>query len=374
MGDPGSFSALRAAIIAVMRAAATAPLPDSEFDALAVRAFRYQCAHNPPYARFATARGARDDTVSSWRDVPPVPTMAFKEMPLISSGSGAVEAVFRTSGTTMGSVKRGEHHIPDLSLYHESLVNSFRANLLPDGAELDLLSLIPSPEGAPDSSLSHMIGVVSNSLVGQAHYFVSAEGDLDEAGLLQAAVQAEQRDQPVLVVATAFAVVHWLDGLANAGRRIRLPAGSRMMETGGFKGRSRTIPRHELYAAIEHYLGLPDSRIVNEYGMTELLSQFYEPVLRGEPRLHRPPPWVRTRVVDPVTLERCPPGREGLLCHFDLANLGSVCAVLTEDLGVVPPSAEDQGFRLIGRSAEAEPRGCSIAMDELITAARRPRL
>ncbi len=356
-----------------MRAGATTPLPDSEFDALAARAFTFQCARNPAYAGFAAARGRGPGTVSSWCDVPPVPTRAFAEMPLVSSGPRPTEAVFRTSGTTRGGARRGEHHVPDLSLYHESLVPSFRANLLPDGADLQLLSLIPSPEEATDSSLSHMIGVVAESLVGAARYFVSAEGNLDDAGLLEATLQAEDRGEPVLVVATAFALVHWLDGLAAAGHRIRLPAESRMMETGGFKGRSRAVSRDQLYATIETQLGLPASRIVNEYGMTELLSQFYEPVLRGEPRLQRPPPWVRTRVVDPVTLEPCERGQEGLLCHFDLANLGSVCAVLTEDVGVVPPGAPDHGFRLIGRSADAEPRGCSIAMDELITAARRAR-
>ena len=97
-------------------------------------------------------------------------------MPLVSSGPRPTEAVFRTSGTTRGGARRGEHHVPDLSLYHESLVPSFRANLLPDGADLQLLSLIPSPEEATDSSLSHMIGVVAESLVGAARYFRERRG------------------------------------------------------------------------------------------------------------------------------------------------------------------------------------------------------
>ena len=174
------------------------------------------------------------------------------------------------------------------------------------------------------------------------------------------------------MVGTAFAFVHLLDALAADGSRFRLPDGSRVMETGGFKGRSRTVPREELYAAIDGRLGIPPDRIVNEYGMTELLSQFYEPVLTGGARLHRPPPWVRTRVLDPATLEPLPPGREGLLCHFDLANLDSVCCLLTEDLGVEPPEAEGNGFRVQGRSSGAEPRGCSLAMDDLMTAVRGP--
>jgi hypothetical protein len=75
---------------------------------------------------------------------------------------------------------------------------------------------------------------------------------------------------------------------------------------------------------------------------------------------------VRTRVVDPVTLDPLPAGREGLLQHFDLANIGSVIAVQTEDVGVM----QDDGFVVIGRAAGATPRGCSIAMDELLSAVR----
>ncbi len=83
-------------------------------------------------------------------------------------------------------------------------------------------------------------------------------------------------------------------------------------------------------------------------------------------RRHVPPPWVRTRVLDPQTLSALPDGNPGLLCHFDLANAGSVIAILTEDLGI----AVDGGFQVLGRVQGAEPRGCSIAMDDLLSGVR----
>ena len=78
-----------------------------------------------------------------------------------------------------------------------------------------------------------------------------------------------------------------------------------------------------------------------------------------------PPPWIRFRVLDPITLEALPEGERGLVAHFDLANVGSVAAVLTEDVG----RASSGGLQLFGRTAGAEPRGCSVAMDELLSAA-----
>ena len=320
------------------------------------------------FARFCEARGVKPGSWTSWRDLPPVPARAFRERGLVSRGPA--EAVFRTSGTTGGTAERGEHRVPDLSLYHASLLPNFEAHLLPDGARPPMISLIPSPREVPDSSLSHMIGVVEDELAPETGYFVDRDGRLDERRLRRALREAEGTRDPALVVGTAFAFVHLLDSLAADGTRFRLPAGSRVMETGGFKGRTRTVPREELYEAIHGRLGVPPRRIVNEYGMTELLSQFYEPVLAGGARLHVPPPWVRTRVLDPATLETLPPGREGLLCHFDLANLGSVCCLLTEDVGVEPAEAEGHGFRVLGRNPGAEPRGCSLAMDDLMTAVR----
>jgi hypothetical protein len=71
---------------------------------------------------------------------------------------------------------------------------------------------------------------------------------------------------------------------------------------------------------------------------------------------------VRTRVVDPATQKDVAPGGEGVLAHFDLANVGSALAVLTSDLGELAPG----GFRVLGRLRGAEARGCSLAADALL--------
>jgi Acyl-protein synthetase, LuxE len=80
-----------------------------------------------------------------------------------------------------------------------------------------------------------------------------------------------------------------------------------------------------------------------------------------------PPPWVRTRVLQPETLEECPEGTVGLLCHLDLANVGSVAAVLTEDIGV----RVGDGFVLSGRAPGSDARGCSLVMEEIMRAGAR---
>jgi hypothetical protein len=166
----------------------------------------------------------------------------------------------------------------------------------------------------------------------------------------------------VLILATAFALVQWLDALERLGLKFRLPAGTAVFETGGFKGRTAEVSRDDLLARLQTWTGVPPSSVVREYGMTELTSQCYTGALLGEdPEIFRAPHWMRVRILDPETLSEAPPGTPGLIAIFDLANLGSAVHLLTEDLGV----AEGEGFRLLGRAAGAELRGCSLVVEEL---------
>lgn len=378
-----------------------APSEDARFTDLALRIFAYQYEANVPYRRYCDRRGVRPVDVRDWRDIPAVATDAFKQAPLTCFPAERAAAVFVTSGTTMGVV-RGRHYLRTFDLYHASLLPAFAAALVPDGARLPAVVLGFSPDAMPESSLSDMFGVVVERFAAPAEgaapgargdgvtYFVGPGGiDLDGASARLAALESAGR--PVLLMGTAFAFVHLLDHLAVRERRLRLPPGSRLMDTGGYKGRSREAPKDELYALYTERLGIPAGYIVNEYGMTEMSSQCYDDILRDEmvsgagtggrgtaARRPRPallagsalnrrkagPPWVRTLVVDPETLTPVPHGRGGILRHYDLANLDSVIGLQTADLGV----ADESGFEVAGRATGAEMRGCSLAVEELLRA------
>ncbi|MSR22851.1 MAG: hypothetical protein EXR92_04800 [Gemmatimonadetes bacterium] len=351
------------------------------FNGLALEVFRYQVEASPVYGRFVQNRGIDPGDLEDWREIPSVPVRAFQEIPEGLVPAGPVEAVFRTSGTTR-STRRGEHRVRDLSLYRASLLATASSYLRPEledgtgaaarggGAPLRVLALLPPPAALPDSSLCHMAGVLHEEWDdGAGGFFADVGWSLDLVSWESALRDASRDTVPVLVLATAFSLLGWLDR-RPPGDLPRLPEGSRLMETGGYKGRSRSVPKDELYSAIESVVGIPAGRIVSEYGMTELLSQFYEPVLRD--LAHRKaarrhfvgPPWVRTRVLDPVTLAAAPAGTPGLLSHVDLANLDSIAAILTEDEGI----EVDGGFRVLGRIQGAEPRGCSLAIEDLLEA------
>jgi hypothetical protein len=339
---------------------------EERFERLALELFAFQFEHCAPYAAFCRGRGRTPETLRGWRDVPPVPTGGFKEVALHSFPADRCVRRFRTSGTS--TAVRGALHLDTLEIYEASLLPTFRRHVFPDlrpGGRATIRVLAPSAAEAPDSSLSHMFAVVLRELGARDSGF-DVEGAALQCDRLLASLEAcAGEGRPVALCGTAFAFVHLLDELERRRVRYALPDGSRLMECGGFKGRSREMPRPELYAQLEGALGIPMEMMVNQYGMTELGSQFYDSVLLRPAELRRKlgPPWARVIIVDPETGEPAAPGEVGAIVVFDLANTGAVFAVQTADLGRTAPD----GFEVLGREPGAEERGCSIAVDELLT-------
>src|SRR2546426_7708444 len=97
--------------------------------------------------------------------------------------------------------------------------------------------------------------------------------------------------------------------------------------------------------------------------MSELSSQAYDRTADVEPRNSKLetrnfsfPPWARAQIISPETGREVSEGETGLIRVFDLANVYSVMAIQTEDLGI----RRANGFELLGRAALVEPRGCSL--------------
>lgn len=340
---------------------ASATVDDARFNELACGVFCHQFETNAAYRRFCEARNATPERIENWTEIPPVPATAFKHLDLISGDPTQVEVEFQTSGTTRGSEAKGRHPVLSLELYRAASLPGIKSYLLPDFDHLPIVSLIPAREVQPESSLATMMdfAITAYGDEGSGAWAHPAAG-VDTEGVHEVLEELTSIARPLLLAGTAFALVHFLDRSAARGWSIELPAGTRIMETGGFKGRSREVSRAELYQLIQERLGVGPEKIVNEYGMTELLSQFWEPTLQAPfasmaDRFHVSPPWLRTRVLDPEDLGEVAPGEAGILMHFDLANLGSVSAVLTEDRGRAVPGEFSSWVAAPAPSREAAP-------------------
>ncbi|WP_437674672.1 acyl-protein synthetase [Sorangium sp. So ce131] len=377
-GPPGGGGAAPAASresAADARGAPDAPRDTPEtFDALALALARHQAARCAPVARLFRARGVDVDALQRAEQIPAVPCDVFRFARVAVHPPEADERVFRTSGTSLGAASRGEHAFRTTATYELAALAWGERLLWPDGDRLRALILAPPLDEVPDSSLGFMIDRFAARLSGPASWHVRG-GELDAAGFARACGEARAAGEPAIVLGTSFAFVHLLEALPPGGAAL-LPEGSRVMQTGGYKGRSREVPAEELRASIARALGVPPSHIVGEYGMTELSSQLYEGTLaaalaraggagaaaREAPRRYLAPPWARVTAVDPETLAPLPAGAVGLARIVDLANVDSAVAIQTADRVRVT----DEGVELLGRASGAPPRGCSIALDQML--------
>ncbi len=213
---------------------------ESEFNRLALNLFAAQFELVPIYRRFCEARKVRPGGVQNWSQMPALPTAAFKEFEVSSIPTAERTNVFYSSGTTQENRSRHFHHAQSLAIYEASLLPWFERNFKPV-PKMKLIFL--TPKEASNSSLIHMFKVVRKHFGGPESEFVghvNAEGSWSID--VTRALSALEGPQPVGVLGTAFSFVHLLDHLDEVGARISLPPGSRVMETGGYKGRSREVP------------------------------------------------------------------------------------------------------------------------------------
>lgn len=353
----------------ISESASSTPNPvveESAFNRLALALFAFQFEHVEAYRRLCQFRGLSPAQVNCWSEIPAVPVAAFKELDLTSLPPDQRNFVFHSSGTTQQAPSRHFHDGESLALYEKSLWPWFQRHLL-NGAPTttSLLTLAPAPVDAPHSSLSHMLETVRRALAGRTTVCggVVARGglwQLDSDACLGALDVSVTTNRPLLIPGTAFNFVHLIDLVKSRRHGLKLPPGSRVMETGGYKGRSRSLPREELHELIGAHLGIPASQIVCEYGMSELSSQAYDHIAgigeRPGDRIFQFPRWARARIVSPETGNEVAVGQMGLIQIFDLANVRSVMAIQTDDLGV----RRVGGFDLAGRADRTEPRGCSL--------------
>ncbi len=358
--------ALKTRIFALIDACSDGSRHDAERDALLQDLARYQARTITPYARFSAQRRPHPQA-QGLDQIPALPTDAFRFARMASHDERDDVRLFVSSGTTQQ--ERSQHPFRDLTTYDRAAYAAARYALFPDCERMQLVVIAPSATELPTSSLSYMLDRFMTWFGEDSSINVWREDALDLHALSQVLTNAEMRNTKLALLGTSFAFVHAMDGLE--GVRFELPRGSRIMQTGGFKGRSRELDPEAMRTLLSETFGVEDAFIVAEYGMTELSSQLYETSLR-DALLSKPsgsrclwsPGWLRAVPVDPESLLARAPDDDapGLLRVDDTANLDSVSCIQTADLSYYLAD----GIVVTGRAQGAVARGCSLTADELL--------
>ena len=259
---------------------------------------------------------------------------------------------FLSSGTSSDQRSRSIFSEDGLELYKASAIRSF----LPvyesffGSQKRKCISLIPPVSEWQDSSLAQMVAWFGEQF---ELSYVSSKEEL----------QSELGDEPVWIFATGFHLVNFYDD----NNRITLPKGSIVIETGGTKGRSRSVDRDELYDMISQMFAVPRNYIVSEYSMSELASQSWDYISESkrdgeevplEARRFSFPSWVQCKVLSNDAQHE---GEGyGALILNDPLRLDFPQPFRIQDMVELE---SDGSFKLITRMPGAALKGCSLNVE-----------
>jgi len=311
------------------------------FNARALELFRYQAKYNPVYNRYINFLKVDIEQIDNLLRIPFMPIEFFKYHK-IQTGAWMPEHFFESSGTS--GTDTSKHYIKDVAFYRElgqRIFTDFYGPL----EKFRFMALLPSYLDNPHSSLIEMIRGFMQQSSDQKPLFYGSnyQAFLDDYKVFSGKNRIVVFGVPfaLLDLSEKFNDIHFDDTI--------------LIETGGMKGRREEITREELHEKLESAFKL--GNIHSEYGMCEIMSQFYA-ISKGR---FKGPAWTRVlvrEVNDPRNVGIY--GRSGGINIIDLGNVHSCAFIETKDIGI---AHEDGTFEVMGRFDNSDVRGCSLLMD-----------
>ena len=307
------------------------------FSDVAMKVFRYQAEHNELYSKYLSLVHCKVDEIIRYQDIPLLPISLFKSH-MVKTAQWEAAATFKSSGTgTMGI--RSQHAVYSLAWYEQVSDRIFRSAGYDSGNAV-VLSLLPSYRENKDSSLVYMVDhFAKRSMVERSAYLYDHRALMDHIVRL-----LHDTDKQLILFGVSYALLDLAESDTLASDRLTV------IFTGGMKNRGVELSFSALSGRIK--TAFPLSKIVGEYGMTELLSHCYS----DEFGFYKTPATLRILskdIADPLSNTASRTGQAGLI---DLSNYRTMSFILSDDL--ITRTGERQ-FQLRGRLQDSDIRGCN---------------
>lgn len=311
------------------------------FKDVALEVFRYQYQNGAVYRQYVDSLGVKPEEVQHLAEIPFLPIEFFKTQRILAPDA-PIQQTFESSGTT-GAIN-SKHHITNVQMYEKSLLKGFE-QAFGKASDYCFLALLPNYLERQNSSLVYMV----NRLMEESKHPYNGFYLYNHEELFGKLLDLEAQGQPTLLFGVSFALLDFAEKY-----HLNLQH-TKVIETGGMKGRRKEITREELHAELCKAFGT--EHIHSEYGMTELLSQAYS----QKEGIYHCPSWMQVHireVNDPFSYVK--KRVTGGINVIDLANLYSCSFIETKDLGRINL---DGSFSVSGRFDTSDVRGCNLMAD-----------
>ncbi len=344
-------------VLKYIEAGVDSDVPDFNDYALRMFAFHYQV--NPIFHEFCEAKKVRPGDISRWEDIPMVYNDVFKTHLVASFPLEQSVMACLTGGTTSltqrGRIFRDEDGKKLVFAANRKMTGSY---LFPDfeaGKRCRILILAPSPEMAPSMGMAIGMDQTRQAFGTPDSRFLLGKSGIHVNDLLKALRESEASGVPVALIGATSAYIYFFQACRRKKMKFCLPPGSRICDGGGYRNRFGVFGRDDYYSMVEEVLGITGTYCVNVLGEAETATNLFDDSLRrhvrGLPKRQRTrpvPPWSRVLAMSIDELKPLPDGEVGLLAHWDLANVPTVLAVITDNLGYTTDNG--RGCEMVGRA------------------------
>lgn len=344
-------------VLRFIEAGVDADVPD--FNEYCLHMFAFQYETNRIFREFCDAKKVKPGDVERWQDIPLVYNDVFKTHLVASFPLEQSVMACLTGGTTSltqrGRIFRDEDGKRLVFAANRVMTGSYIFPDFEEGKRCRILILAPSPELAPSMGMAIGIDQTRRHFGTDDSMFLLGKSGIHINELLKALRESEATGIPVALIGATVAYVYFFQACRRKKMKFRLPPGSRICDGGGYRGRFGLVTREDYYAMVEEILGIPNSHCVNVLGEAETATNLFDDSLRRcvkglpEQKRTRPvPPWSRVLAMSIDDLTPLPDGEIGLLAHWDLANVPTVLAVITDNLGYTTDGG--RGCEMVGRA------------------------
>lgn len=308
------------------------------FEALAIKIFAEQAINNQVYSRYLSLLSIVPSDIRYITDIPFMPISFYKNH-VVKTGLWNAEKVFKSSGTS-STTQRSAHFVKSLQWY--DTISSKIKDQLSIAEKSTIVALLPSYLEKGDSSLVHMVKQFSKSNPEGREYFYLH----DFQKLNDTILEMLNEGNRVTFFAVTFALLDFAKQFQIHNENLEV------IFTGGMKNKKKEMFFEDIHKQLK--LSFAHSKIISEYGMTELLSQSYSDEM-GDYIAGFSKKVIPFEINDPLV--QAPFNKTAQLGIVDLANFDTCSFILTEDLGQVKP---DGKFKVIGRLSQSDLRGCNL--------------
>ncbi|MEN3045308.1 MAG: hypothetical protein ABDH37_08890, partial [Candidatus Hydrothermales bacterium] len=220
--------------------------------------FKFQYENNELYKKFCISIGKDKNKVKSLDDIPLLPVRFFK-LYEIKSYKNKHKLNFLSSGTS--------EHLKSKSLYYDteflnkSILTSFEYFLLPDSLKANFYIFFEPFEIRKISSLSYMLTLVAKNFA-KNFYFIYNRKQYEEIFK-----KLKREKSKVIILGTTISIYDFIIYLKEKNKKLKLKESSRIMDTGGWKGKKVYLSENNLLKIYNTFFGISEHYVVNEYGM-----------------------------------------------------------------------------------------------------------